>query len=243
MYIYLTTNLINGKQYVGKCQRDIIKSKYYIGSGVVLRDAVKKYGKENFKKEVLDTDININNICEREIFWIKEIGCKAPNGYNLTDGGDGLLNVTDEVKKKLSEKRKLLVGELHSNFGMKYSDETKRRMREAQLGKKSSPEHCLNMSKALKGLKRSEETRKNMSEGQMGRIQPMEVILNIRKNQPTCIPVLQLDKKTGEVLGEYISISEAARQTNSYKESISMCLNGKLKSTNGFKWVIKKLKE
>jgi hypothetical protein len=45
MIIYKTTNIINGKYYVGK---DINNSESYLGSGVLLKRAIKKYGKENF---------------------------------------------------------------------------------------------------------------------------------------------------------------------------------------------------
>jgi hypothetical protein len=47
-YIYITTNLINGKQYIGK-HYGLINDDYF-GSGILLQKALKKYGKENFKK-------------------------------------------------------------------------------------------------------------------------------------------------------------------------------------------------
>ena len=50
MIIYKTTNLINGKFYVGK---DASNNPNYYGSGLLLAKAIKKYGKENFKKEIL----------------------------------------------------------------------------------------------------------------------------------------------------------------------------------------------
>jgi len=53
-YVYLTTNLINEKQYVGDHSTNDIEKDYYIGSGKVLKNAIKKYKKENFKKEILE---------------------------------------------------------------------------------------------------------------------------------------------------------------------------------------------
>ena len=50
-YVYLTTNLINNKKYIGQHYGEINDS--YLGSGHIILDAIKKYGKENFKKEIL----------------------------------------------------------------------------------------------------------------------------------------------------------------------------------------------
>ena len=86
MIIYKTTNLSDGKYYVGK---DTKNNPNYLGSGLKLQRAVKKYGKENFKKEILEyctsTDID-----SREIFWIDKLNATNPKyGYNLTKGGSG----------------------------------------------------------------------------------------------------------------------------------------------------------
>ena len=58
-YVYKTTNLINGKTYVGKHRRSYFDKKYY-GSGKHLKSAINKYGIENFKVEVLEW-CNSNN--------------------------------------------------------------------------------------------------------------------------------------------------------------------------------------
>ena len=51
MIIYQTTNLINGKKYIGK---DANNNPNYIGSGADLKIAIKEYGKHNFKKEIIE---------------------------------------------------------------------------------------------------------------------------------------------------------------------------------------------
>ena len=70
-YVYETTNLINGKKYIGKrsCKCPIEEDKY-IGSGTILKVAIKKYGKENFKKEILQICENEEMAFEWEKFYI-----------------------------------------------------------------------------------------------------------------------------------------------------------------------------
>ena len=86
-YIYLITNKINGKIYIGKHSTDKLND-YYIGSGVLFRKAIQKYGRENFTKEYLafcDTEEKLNWL---ERFYIKKYKAKEV-GYNLSDGGEG----------------------------------------------------------------------------------------------------------------------------------------------------------
>lgn len=52
MYIYCITNNLNGKQYIGKCVRDVAKSKNYYGSGIHITSSIKMHGKENFTKDI-----------------------------------------------------------------------------------------------------------------------------------------------------------------------------------------------
>ena len=82
--IYLTTNLINGKQYIGQ---NSTNDKYYLGGGKLLNLAIKKYGKENFTKEILEycTQEQLN---EKEIYWIEKFkAVEDPNFYNIIIGG------------------------------------------------------------------------------------------------------------------------------------------------------------
>lgn len=106
-YIYIITNLINGKQYVGQTVRTIDKrfeghikdakqnKKTYI------INAIKKYGKENFKIEQIDiayNQIELNLIEGVYISWFKTL---APNGYNLTDIINGKGKLHESTKEKL----------------------------------------------------------------------------------------------------------------------------------------------
>jgi len=87
MIIYKTTNLINGKIYIGKDEKN---SDTYIGSGKILKAAIKKYGRSNFSKEVLEQCNSRIELCEREKYWIETYNSRNPQiGYNITTGGSG----------------------------------------------------------------------------------------------------------------------------------------------------------
>lgn len=86
MIIYKTTNLINGKIYIGRDKND---NDSYLGSGLLLSKAIKKYGKENFKKETIEKCSTIKNLNEREIFWIYKLNSRNKKiGYNIAVGGE-----------------------------------------------------------------------------------------------------------------------------------------------------------
>ena len=91
-YIYKTTNLLNGKIYVGKHKwsKEGCLDENYLGSGTYLTRAIDKYGKENFICEILDTADSLEELNEKERFYIEELDAMNQNiGYNLTRGGDG----------------------------------------------------------------------------------------------------------------------------------------------------------
>jgi hypothetical protein len=81
-YVYITTNLINGKQYVGDHSTDNLDDGY-MGSGNLIREAFKKYGKQNFKKQILQEFKNKRESFATQEKYINEYNTLAPNGYNL----------------------------------------------------------------------------------------------------------------------------------------------------------------
>jgi hypothetical protein len=104
MIIYKTTNLINLIIYIGK---DKYNNPDYLGSGKILKRAIRKEGKENFKKEILeycDNDIHLN---EREVYWISYYRSTNIKMYNISSGGDWGDTFTnnpnkEEIRKKIS---------------------------------------------------------------------------------------------------------------------------------------------
>src|ERR1035437_553756 len=85
MIIYKTTNKINNKIYIGQ---DSNNDPNYLGSGTVILNSIKKHGKENFIKEILDFGNDMDELNEKEIYWIKYYNATDPLiGYNLMTGG------------------------------------------------------------------------------------------------------------------------------------------------------------
>lgn len=127
--IYLRTNLINGKQYVG--QTNNFKNREYdwkcikaIYANKHLSNARNKYGLENWKVEILKECETQDELNKWEKYYINELNTKTPNGYNLTDGGNGISGFkhSEETKKKMSESTK---GNNHPQYGKPISKESK----------------------------------------------------------------------------------------------------------------------
>ncbi len=87
-FIYKTTNLINGKFYIGMHSTSNINDKY-IGSGTRLKYAIRKYGITNFKLEIIEWCENREELIKREKEIINEHHIKDKNCYNLKYGGLG----------------------------------------------------------------------------------------------------------------------------------------------------------
>lgn len=141
-YIYKITNLINGKIYVGKRVRENPSDvKNYFGSGIAIRGAIEKYGKENFSKEILeyvDVTKNCKLLCDREKYWISKLNSNDETvGYNLTPGGDGACTHEAGLKGAITRR---LRGYTH------HSDETKRKISASHKGKSFSESHKKHLS-------------------------------------------------------------------------------------------------
>lgn len=112
-YIYLTTDLINNIIYVGQrqCWCTPEKDIRYLGSGTKLNVAIKEFGKENFKKIILEVCLK-ENLNKQEKYWVAFNDANNPLiGYNLTSGGAG----NTVFSKEVTEKQGLKLKELHKN--------------------------------------------------------------------------------------------------------------------------------
>lgn len=110
-FIYLTTNLCNGKRYIGQTKRPVTST--YFGSGKAIRKALKKYGAENFTREILVYAFSKNDLDFLEEHFIKEFNATDErNWYNISPAP----NVTSGFAgKKQSEKQKSIAAEFGRN--------------------------------------------------------------------------------------------------------------------------------
>jgi len=150
--IYKTTNIINGKFYYGKHVTASLDDGY-LGSGNLLKLAIKKYGRKNFIKEILfvfDNKTDMNNK-EKEI--INETILNDKNCYNIAIGGQGG-NLGEDVNIK--------IGQIMSKINK---------------GKIKSQEHKIKLSISNKGKKRTTniiEKIKQCSIERMSKLTPEE---------------------------------------------------------------------
>ena len=157
--IYLVTNKLNGKQYVGQT---ITKHSRH-GHGHALRDAYKKYGHSMFLYQPI-TEGNLSQLqldCF-EKFWIDVFDCLAPNGYNLESGGRWGKYVyhapslgkkaSEETRAKMSVSQKARADsfETHPNMGKKHTEETKARMAASKRNQVQSEQTKLKRSESIK---------------------------------------------------------------------------------------------
>lgn len=137
--IYIVTNTINGKSYIGQHKVKKEGPRQYMGKGLGIQQAFKEFGRENFTKEILEIveDGKSRRVAsEREKYWIKKLNTMEPNGYNRNPGGIGGCT-KESAAKVVATKRK---------NGYHHSDKTKNKMSQAALGRTFSDEHKKHLS-------------------------------------------------------------------------------------------------
>lgn len=208
MIIYKITNKKNGKIYIGQTVQVLeARWKAHLNHkfNSAIKNAVLKHGKENFSIEQIDAASNIEELNEKEIYWIAKLESNDRNkGYNLNSGGKNAVP-NEEVKEK---------------------------MRRAHLGKKRTPEQCKAISKRLMGHKHSEETKRKIAQKATGRKRNYKMTEDHRrlmqegKNRSNYVVSEETKKK--------ISLSSKGKRlgipkSEEMKERISNTLKGKMK--------------
>jgi len=152
-YIYKTTNKINNKIYIGQKKSEIFLNESYLGSGKYLKHAIKKYGKENFTIELVDTADSKEDLNKLEIYYIDLYKATDKTiGYNIAKGGvvGCEVYVNNGIKNEFIPKASL---ETYLNDGWQLG------MLPGRKEINHSKTRSSSISKALSGIQKSEEHR------------------------------------------------------------------------------------
>ena len=164
--IYKITNLLNGKMYIGQHTTTNIDDGY-MGSGIRIQRAIKKYGKENFRKEWLMFCEDEEELNYMERVYVDQTWVDRSDTYNLNLGGDCQRH-SEQTRKKISLAQK--------GKKEKYPSPMK--------GKRFSKEVRKHMSEAHKGYKQTDEHRKNISASNIGKHkQPLSIEQRMKISQ------------------------------------------------------------
>lgn len=159
--IYKATNLINNKVYIGATQQTLIKRKNEhirkaknkkIPNNYFYR-ALNKYGKKNFKWEIIDNAETYTELMKKEKFWIKHYNSFGENGYNSCEGGGNTkgYKFSEATKQKLSIKAKERFKKETNPFkGKCHSQEQKEQWSRQRKGRELGDTWLLNIRNARK---------------------------------------------------------------------------------------------
>ena len=216
-YVYAIVNKINLKLYFGSHSWDGEGADpNYYGSGKIIKQAVKKYGKDNFIVYPIKFYNSVEECrnAEEELLTRYDIA-NNPYCYNIKNAAVGWTSedITDEIRQKLSR---------------------------AMKGRTLSEEHRKNLSQARKGKKHTDATKKKMSEAKKGEKHPMynkhhtdesrQKIATSMKNVMT--PIVAIDKN-GKVK-IFLSQNECSRVLGVNLGNINSCLKGIRKQARGY---------
>lgn len=152
-YIYITTCLLNNKKYIGRKVSPTFLGSKYLGSGIHLKKAVKKYGTYNFIVELVEECNSYDQLVEREMFWINYYNAvEDRNFYNHSPGGylEGFLPGEDNIAKREDMRRLNSLKHKGKKRGVEFS----RRLSEFRRGKPSG----------MKGKHHTEKFKKEQGE-------------------------------------------------------------------------------
>jgi group I intron endonuclease len=258
-FIYRITNIENKKVYIGQTTQDdpMKRWKGHLGaikSGracPVLKNAVKHYGVDKFKFEVIiicfDEDLD-----QFEKEYIKKYNCIVPNGYNVQEGGSegGFFkghHHTEEAKKNISEK----IQEYYANpdarkeHGKKVSDALKKSEKwkaaiaEGKLGPKKprTEEHKKNLSESLKKFYENADLQNRSKKTQETKAKHSKIMTELNGRHVNQYSL------TGEYMNTYPSIAEGAKQNGLQRKAVQACVSGRTKTSGGFVWKYAEKKE
>ena len=246
--VYLTTNLINHKIYVGVHSTWNINDNY-IGSGNAIKDAIKKYGKENFQKQILYYCLEMTDAYELEKIIVDDNFIKRKNVYNSSLGGQGVYDHYKIRNKNLSDDHKRKISE--GNKNKKHGTGSVEPMALANRGKKQSEDHIEKRISKIRGIERSDETKEKIREKRKLQVFSEETKIKmseIRKGEKNHFYGKTHSDETKQKLSELAKkrdlsyLTEAARKANTGKQ-VSKETREKISNANKGKIVSEETKE
>lgn len=249
--IYCVERIKTGKKYIGQHLGTIDDG--YWGSGASISKAIKKYSKEAFKKYVLE-ECNLEDLNEKEQYWIKYHNTFLGEGYNMDDGGksnSGYWATLDNKTKAEIHQRRLVnrPNDFKERCRISFLKRDNKSIGDKLRGRTYSKETLEKMSKSAKGRKLSQETKDKISKGKLGKTLTPEQCSNISKStkgkpkpprteehkKKLRKEVIQLDLG-GNFIKLWEAISFAGNELKIDYTSISKVCNGKSKTAGGYKW-------
>lgn len=216
--VYIIVNKINGKIYIGQTTKN---NPNYMGSGKIIMRSIKKYGRKNFVKIILETCHNQNHMNEREIYWIKFYdSTNRDKGYNISKGGNGG-NLGSLVNQKLSmrSKNQVVVKDKNGNI-FRINKNDPRFLKGELVGV------CKGIMAYNKGIPMSEEQKEKLRKPKS-------------KEHRMAMSKSRIGKHTKKIICInngiiYTSIKLAAEQLNLTVPNVVAVLKGRASKTKGF---------
>jgi group I intron endonuclease len=226
MIIYKVTNLINGKIYIGITKKTLNnrKSNHLSNAklkkcNMVFHAAIRKYGSDNFKWETIDRCLFTESLIVLEKHYIELYKSKVPNGYNMTDGGEGHCGYkpTCETRLRLSSVHKNkqcgvnnpMFGKHSWNYGKHYSEDVIKKMVERSTGRRHSEESKRKMSIARSGKPKSKEHIQKMILVHLGKKHSLE---RIEKNRISHIGIRPSEETKMKRLKTYMAACKKRKE-------------------------------
>lgn len=228
--IYLWTNLVNGKKYVGqtKCFYNRM-SQYKLGHfNKYMSNAITKYGLSNFDISILERDIEVESLDEREQYWMDYYQSYNQNyGYNICQFASSVRGYkhTAETRRKLSDiatarmqdptERAKLQGENNGMYGKKHDDKWRKGHSEWLKNKWATDEEYRKFWHERMSGEKNYFYGKDFSGDRNGHAKSIRCV---EKNKI------------------YTTVKEAAKENNTSRQNISHVLNGRQETAGGYHW-------
>lgn len=237
--VYLITNRINGKQYVGvTCRGYQVRFAEHIhdamsGSTCILHNAIRKYGPSNFDIMLLESDISDSDIDSKEQYYIKLYNTFYASGigYNMTEGGGGMVGYkhTAASKKAISE----------SLTGHVFPESRNKKIQHAMTGREYKPEWREALSRSRLGRFTGTENPfygKHHSEESKSKVSAANTKYRVLQLDPITDAVIQVFNNPGHAGQWVVENGYSSAHPDTCKERIRQVCKGKNISCTAYKF-------